>query len=513
MLSILVVDDEVWIREGIKSKLKKSGIRQEYIAEAENGIQALKIMKEHPCDIVISDICMDDMDGLKFCEILTREYPKTQKIIVSGYNEFDYAAKAIREGVVSYLLKPVDSEELLEAINLCKKRLEKEESHYTRSNQQICEQIYQISENYQVHLSSQDKIKALFSNYRAEEHLFGCCCIYLGEQTDISPSEMIEKLLEACRDYRFGENLLLLKTTPYVYTVVVMLEIRLAPVKLITEIDRIADKIVRITEKFQILNIVCGISDWLPSPVLCIEEAYYLIKHRIFLPDSVFIHLKDTRRFCNGYKLSEANRIACLYAIKSGGYHEFSETAKIIQRDIEGKDISYQEIDNLYQTLISIIVDNTMPMEIKTKDLSPKALWKYNSLSGMFKGIRELFISRVNISAVNEKNMRSMLAHYVKDYIDNNFSQAISLDELAEKHFVTSSYLSTAFKEVIGVNYLDYLTSVRLKTAKELLSQKKYKIKTISEMTGFNDQHYFSRAFKRNEGLTPKEFIDRIKDV
>ena len=141
MRSVLVVDDEKWIREGIKSKLKKYGFSIDAIGEAENGTKAINLMKEHPYDIVISDICMNDMDGLKLCEILSRDFPKTQKIILSGYGEFDYATKAIREGVIDYLLKPIDYEDLVQALRRCEQRLKQEEDKYDMQFHSVLEQI------------------------------------------------------------------------------------------------------------------------------------------------------------------------------------------------------------------------------------------------------------------------------------------------------------------------------------------------------------------------------------
>ena len=110
MIQILIVDDEKIERNGIKFLLKQLHMEAE-IREAVNGVKALEALEEKPVDILLTDIKMPFMDGLELAENVMKKYPQTKMVIFSGYGEFEYARKAMKSGVDSYILKPVDPEE------------------------------------------------------------------------------------------------------------------------------------------------------------------------------------------------------------------------------------------------------------------------------------------------------------------------------------------------------------------------------------------------------------------
>ena len=110
MIQILIVDDEKIERNGIKFLLKQLHMEAE-IREAVNGVKALEALEESPADILLTDIKMPFMDGLELAENVMKKYPQTKMVIFSGYGEFEYARKAMKSGVDSYILKPVDPEE------------------------------------------------------------------------------------------------------------------------------------------------------------------------------------------------------------------------------------------------------------------------------------------------------------------------------------------------------------------------------------------------------------------
>jgi len=126
--SLLIADDEALIRQGIIARLEYLNLKPNKVYEAENGRQALEIMKKHKVDIVITDIRMADMDGITFIKEARPNFPKVQFIILSGYAEFSYAEQAIRLNVGTYLLKPIANDALKEAIEGAIARLEEGES-------------------------------------------------------------------------------------------------------------------------------------------------------------------------------------------------------------------------------------------------------------------------------------------------------------------------------------------------------------------------------------------------
>ena len=222
MSRILIVDDEKWIREGIKVKLKRLGYSLDEIEEASDGLEALKIMRRCPCDIVMSDIRMDGLDGLKLCEILKTEFPLTQKVIICGYSEFDYAAKAIEVGVVSYLLKPVCFEEVSKVIGVCEKNLSKIDEH--RQSEEILrlERIYLYGRQYESVLCDRQKMKDVMSKYR-EGSRFAGFYFFIGRNVALSPWQILRILEKGVTGYEFERDLLLINRSPSEYIVLYLL--------------------------------------------------------------------------------------------------------------------------------------------------------------------------------------------------------------------------------------------------------------------------------------------------
>ena len=118
MLKVIVADDMEMIREGIKAMLEQlpSGLEPMEIRTASSGAEAVRLMERSPADLLITDIRMPDMDGIALMERCRRLWPQTAVIVVSGYDEFKYAQKAIEYGARAYLLKPVDKAELFRAV-------------------------------------------------------------------------------------------------------------------------------------------------------------------------------------------------------------------------------------------------------------------------------------------------------------------------------------------------------------------------------------------------------------
>lgn len=128
MYSVLIVDDEKYIRRSIIKRIHWEECETQVIGEAEDGETACQMIREDSPDIVMTDIRMPGMDGLMLAKWISQEYPSIQVIIVSAYNEFEYARKAVRYGVRDYLLKPVVEEELKEVLLRMVTGLKKEQA-------------------------------------------------------------------------------------------------------------------------------------------------------------------------------------------------------------------------------------------------------------------------------------------------------------------------------------------------------------------------------------------------
>ncbi len=116
MYQIVFVDDEFVIREGVSENIKWNELGYQLAAVCENGREAWEVLQKIPVDVVITDICMPFMDGIELSAKIKEQYPRIKTLILSGYDDFDYAKKAIKYGVEDYILKPITSYELTDVL-------------------------------------------------------------------------------------------------------------------------------------------------------------------------------------------------------------------------------------------------------------------------------------------------------------------------------------------------------------------------------------------------------------
>ncbi|MCR5156663.1 MAG: response regulator [Butyrivibrio sp.] len=146
MTKVMIVDDEKYVRMGIKTETDWALIGCEVVAEASNGLEALEMAEEARPDLVVSDIRMPKMDGIELAEKLTEKYPGVKVIFLTAYNEFEYARQAIRIGVSDYLLKPFQDGELEASIQ----RLLHLHPNAPASNSELEEQLIPLKRKEEV---------------------------------------------------------------------------------------------------------------------------------------------------------------------------------------------------------------------------------------------------------------------------------------------------------------------------------------------------------------------------
>lgn len=164
-MNMLIVDDELHIREGLKNCIDWNCYGIDEVEAARSGAEALELTARQHYDLIITDIKMPKMDGLELTREILRVNPEAKIILLTGYAEFEYARQAIRMGVVSYLLKPVDIEELTSLIEGLTAK-SKDESHFMKQAKTF------IRSNYMKQITIQDIARALDKNASYFSHLF-----------------------------------------------------------------------------------------------------------------------------------------------------------------------------------------------------------------------------------------------------------------------------------------------------------------------------------------------------
>jgi two-component system response regulator YesN len=199
MYSLMIVDDEFNIRDGLVNAVPWQTIGVEVVAEARDGVEALEQARRHRPDLVVTDISMDEMDGLEFAAALLAERPKTKILILSGFGEFSYAQRALQLRVSAYLLKPVTPEDLLEQVAKAVKALEDEREQARRLGELPTEPAADAVGGRAVIRRAREYLEAFYSDHETSLES-------LAEHLGLTPA-YLSKLFKAETGRNYSEEL------------------------------------------------------------------------------------------------------------------------------------------------------------------------------------------------------------------------------------------------------------------------------------------------------------------
>ncbi len=528
MFKVFFADDEIIVRDGIRSCLAdQPGFT--LAGEAQDGEMALSMIHEIKPDILITDIKMPFMNGLELCRIVRKIQPWIRIIILSGHDEFEYAKQAISIGIDDYLLKPFTAEELIEALKKAGARIEAE----TRKEADIAKLKAQVESQAEI---TKDRFLSDF----ARGH------IPLSDFLQGAETYGLEVL---SRFY----TMLLIKTEQNGKTFgeTELFSIK-SFVKNLFEEDsgRSSDTsaLAFLSAKDELcLMVKTSTKEGAEEAVFAVTDAvkHQLLKQGIKAAGIGIGHTVE-RLASLSESFNEASK-ALQMAVQNGGGKLISavdlqsENAETLLNLSGGEFVDklkyalVEEIDQLIARQIELLGNNPFQFTVmgsyliielisacsriieqlggKVEDVCPEMLTS-NFVSGAVKSVDDFSRqSRFMLNKVLRYRDSKMNSRYgdmimkAKRYIDENYNdQDICLRLVAEAVAVSPNHFSAVFSQECGQSFIEYLTAVRIEHAKTLLAQSEMKSTDIAYEVGFNDPHYFSFIFKKNTGLSPKEY-------
>ncbi|MCL2243478.1 MAG: response regulator [Treponema sp.] len=524
MYKVFLVEDEIVVREGIRNNIPWDQTQYSLAGEASDGEMALSMIQDIKPDILITDIRMPFMDGLTLSRIVKKNLPWIKIIIISGHDEFEYAKEAIGVGVEEYLLKPVSSQEMCKTLDKIAKRIDDEKEN----------------------LLNIEKLKA---QVRSSTDILRDKWLSDFMNGNIPAADAIEQGRE------FGVDLL---ARSYIVLAVGIKspqekEGQLVPVKIIFQsiLEKHDNSIWFQENEKNYIILLKEISDNADELAYSIAQALkYEIERKTGNKVMIGIGPKAQRigEVINSF--STARRIVN-YGITHG--HSLIADEKMLARDEKGFDpspllnvnddmlltrlkyASKKDVDSIiseYTKILDgdfsenkmliffifgeIIVAASKIVEAFGGDIrkiAPYSLNK-NDIEGIASSrdffhekVKELFYAVIEYRDVHTEGRYQSIIVKSREFIDRNFnSDDISLYSTASYVGISPNYLSTIFAQETGENFIEYLTRVRIEKAKQLLWETAMKNADIAYETGFNDPHYFSNFFKKNTGMSPREF-------
>lgn len=540
-IKVFLVEDEMVIRRGIKNSIDWEKEGYIFCGEASDGELAYPmIIKEKP-DILITDIRMPFMDGLELCKLVKKELPNIKILILSGYDEFDYAKEAIRLGVTEYLLKPISSGKLLEALNgvsesirrekedkdLVRKYMEEMRENTEHEKQKFFEQMIagnlsmadalETGKKYEMNLSAGMYNLLLFRFTLGEENRKSGELLGEAEYAIEKLTERLEYVFEFQRGVEGWAFLLMADNEE----------------QMSERVKELSKDLEEIMKNYSTIAYFGGIG----QPVARLREleesfreAERALAARFTMELNRIISVEDIRM---------AQNVDTLDDIEITSFGEIEKTRTMLEKFLNNG--AEDEIDEFVDVYINELPEENLKSVLMRQYIIMDAYIVMMSFCEKIEGIEgemqaqseELKNSMKTIQTLEEiKNYIRMLLKKIigvrdtisgrrysdiieiaKDQIRKTYmSDEISLNTIAAEVGMSPSYFSSIFSKEMGKTFVEYLTEIRMDRAKELLMCSSMKISEIGYEVGYKDPHYFSYIFKKTQNCTPKEFRARGKE-
>ena len=507
METVLIVDDEENIREGIKLIIDWEELGFEIIGDASNGEEALSAAEKLNPSLIVIDMQMPKVHGIDVIKQLRSRGYKGYFIILSGFSDFSYAREAIINNVTNYITKPVDEDELLETVKRIKADIEISRKEGTR--------LGEIKSKARSVI-----VRDLLSGIPVtEENLVSMNLLYPRYQVIIHETYNVGK-----EDIRYRlSDLISAFLDEECYELAVVERNECILLKGRTAISKFEDFIMHyqkspIESDSPLDNIFIAIGNECEQPLeiaASYDRAKWLAKRRFFCDEGEhfiredktdFQSVSDTKDNAAQKELFEKVMNAVAFGNRNMMINALDEIYEYVKKhEKESTDAC------LFMTEIMLSLKEKMtrqyPVLSEVFDTSAGIIEFIESRFYLYEIIQ--YISDTLDAAMNVIYCRQDGESVIDDvisYIDRFYAQPLTLEELAVQFGYNSGYLGRLFTKTTGCAFTYYLNECRIKKAKELLSEGKYKVYEVSQQVGYSDVDYFGRKFRKHAGLTPAEF-------
>ena len=509
-MKVLVVDDELPIRTWIAAALKKiTEISVQVVGIASNGREALEIFQEKKPDVVLTDIKMPILDGLSLLKKIKQTDTHAEVVILTCYEEFSYAREAVSEKAYDYILKTEITPKKLCSLL---KKIEEDMQKQSSAEQWIDIQTQQEQGIAQI-LNSEEKldrdaVKQILEEHHMkwkEEALFA-----IAFRKDGYLNEKMKSDAESIQDDRVT-NLVFF---PYNHKVNIA----------IGNIEHVPSLLYQKNVQFEFAR---KLSKRFQSQVGVSDLYYSYAKLKDMILQSIHTLNLEFYGFINLYAINHARsfeeckndldeyKTQILTELNNGKYQLAEETLEHVMEYLNKTPV--YDIVALKQYFFSIITGCLVKLYM---DKPQKFIEELNTCQESIQNALEFscitkkvyaLIRKISDAEHYEKSFYT--SHIVKaiEYIEQNYRESCAIGEVADYIGLNSDYFSRLIKKETGMTYSQYLTNVRMNHAIMLLQNSALKVYEIAEEVGYANLGYFSKTFKKNFGVTPFEFRNKIE--
>lgn len=523
MIKVLIVDDEPFIRQGLKILINWEQYGYEIVGEASNGLEAIKELETKEIDLIIADIKMPEMNGLELIEYVRGNMLKEVKFIVlSGYYEFEYAKKAIKCNVTDYILKPIQKDELIKVLCTFKDEYIKREELYAA--QKIKDKVvYDGYLNEVIHGKSNNFNLEYIKNYNNFSDELRYIIVEINYHNECESISEDEKRKEQQIFYSnmalwLGDNYYnsVININQYTesYDIGFIYDKRLAKEKRMNEKEYILDfkMSMRQIQKYDFFIYV-------GQKVNCIEDIAISYK------SATIAKLVSDFSFDNNITYYDENYGKKEFSCDKGKQYMDCLIHKIEDNNKEEIINCIDEMCNSFKEykinldMIKINIDYLLcnllniAKELDSEANQEEAMQyiRFVSLEQIIRAGRANQLKSFSLefaeylSQLRQNSFQGVLNQIDKE-ISEHYMEKLSLKYLSEKYYINSAYLGQIFKKQYNLSFKDYLNEYRIEKASELLKRSDEKIYKIAEKVGYNNTDYFINKFVQLKEKTPLQY-------
>jgi len=527
MYRVMIVDDEALERQGLHLILEKHFGEEIDISDASNGKKAIEIAYMIKPDIVFMDMKMPGIDGIEAIKAIQQISPATKFVVVSAYDSFNYAQKAISMNVFAYLLKPVKRKDIIGCMDrlLLTKKIEIEKMH---GELELKQQVKEIKPYFEQEFIQSvvdhniNRIHSLGDMQVLDKNWHYSYCISVKFETvkgslksDLQENKMMVRRLKEKIKHYLKEEYQAISGSVSENSMVIIVPATENQFKSgdISNAINVAEYLLKSISdepkgvvKIGLGNIVSKLEDLNDS----YKGAVKALGDTNF--DKEIRHIRDISKSVNetkSYPIEDEKQLCVMVqqGLKNESEIMFNNIYDWIDENVEN--IEDKRIKLLELTAV---LDRSLPEKVKdfnwrrgSQGILDRKMTQSDILRLQLKLWSEISEVIDEINILRDTNMDSII-NKAKDYILKNYVDEISLEEISQYVSVSPYYFSKLFKQQTGENFIDFLTYVRIEKAKEMLRVTDLSMKVIAKKVGYKDPNYFSRVFKKVTQMKPSDF-------
>ena len=515
MYKMIFVDDEAIVRDGISSCVPWDEVGFQLSGVFEHGLEALEYIKENPVDVVLSDINMPRMSGLELSRILGEKYPDIIVILLTGYDDFEYAQEAIRNQVREFILKPITQIELSDVLKTIKEELDQERTSQLQQDMlkaKLDQSFPLLKERFLCRLISDsvsiDKLQDRrdFFQWSDLESLYQVVVMKIpsswSELERFSLGELLKGLIKR------GDEVFFNRMEDIIFLLQDSQEDHFKPY-----ISQLCEEAFNFASRLDksMISIGCGeIVDKIPLLERSYQGACSAVDYSRSLGLSQVVTVEEirNREAPSPEKLNQYTA-EMINFLKDG---RARDSIQILRELVEYLESHYQtplQLSSIFLQLYSRIslfvrdLDLVQPEEM-SNILNPS---RFEALGSAEKAIQRL-VWDIDEQIHQRRNdvLLSRIDRAKAIILEKFRDKDFSLQDICRELYLSTSQFSLLFKEGTDMTFVEYLTNVRIDAAKQLLWSTDLKGYEIAEHVGFSDPRYFSILFKKHSGMTAMEY-------